>query len=178
MVYHTFLIPPNTQQHLLSMNIVFWHCWFTWQYQCFLSLGDVFQQHFFKIQATKQSFAHMLFVGSEPDIFDVKKNVIVQVNSPSNTEYCSLLLLCLLLQQLNSFSFTSVNIIIVTPSHIKQWKFSLTPNKTLQTNKAFHFSRNSRKLHLKLRKSLQYYMWLVRSMFHSSLVFYDFTLLP
>ena len=40
-VYYIFLISPNTQHHLLSMNIAIWRwkIWFTCQYPCFLSFG-------------------------------------------------------------------------------------------------------------------------------------------
>ena len=34
-VYHTFLIPPNTQHHLFTINFAFWH-WWTWYTWLFL----------------------------------------------------------------------------------------------------------------------------------------------
>ena len=60
--YHTLLIPLNAQHHLLSMNISFWHwqTWFTWQYPCLLSVGDDFQQHFFKNESKEAKLLNII----------------------------------------------------------------------------------------------------------------------
>ena len=78
-VYHTFLIPLNTQHHLLSMKTAFWGLWtwFTWQYpHAFYSLATTFSSTFLKIKAKKQSFPHMLFRWFKTWHFRCYKNVV------------------------------------------------------------------------------------------------------